>query len=58
MNLDPNNWGIKGQLAMQYGKWGMKEEAKKILDTMPGEIWDSKEVWQGFILEAFQSKVK
>jgi transcriptional regulator with XRE-family HTH domain len=51
INLDPNNWGIKGQLVQMYGGWGMKEEAQKILDTMPGEIWDSREVWKGFILE-------
>lgn len=48
---NPNNWGIKSQLVRQYAKWGMKEEAKKILDTMPGGMWDSREVWQGCILE-------
>ena len=50
-NIDPNNWGVKWQLVEQYAAWGMKEEAKKILDTMPAEIWHSREVWQGCILE-------
>lgn len=48
---DPNNWGIKIQLIRQYADWGMKDEAKKIIDTMPGEIWDSKEPWLGLVLE-------
>jgi len=51
INNEPNNWGIKYQLVEHYAGWGMKEEAKKILDTMPGEIWDSKEPWVGLILE-------
>lgn len=51
MRNDPNNWGVKSQLVEQYAGWGMKEEAKKILDTMPAEIWHSKEVWEGCILD-------
>ena len=43
--------GNKIDLIQLYVKWGMKEEAKKILNTMPGEIWDAKEVWYGCILE-------
>jgi len=41
----------KIDLVRLYAKWGMKEEARKILETMPGEIWDSKEVWYGCIYE-------
>jgi len=29
----------------------MREEAKKILETLPTEIWDSQEPWWGFILD-------
>jgi len=53
---DPNNWGVKWQLVEQYAAWGMKEEAQKILDTMPEEIWHSREVWQGCILEGEEWK--
>jgi len=48
--------GNKIQLIQLYVKWGMKEEARKILDTMPGEIWDAKEVWYGCILEGEEWK--
>ena len=51
INNNPNDWGIKYQLIHQYAKWGMKEEAKKILDTMPAEIWDSQEPYAGLVLE-------
>jgi len=43
--------GHRVQLISQYAKWGMKEEAKKVLDTLPTEIWDTKEPWIGLILE-------
>jgi len=43
--------GHRVQLIRQYAKWGMKEEAKKVLDTLPIEIWDSKEPWVGLVLE-------
>lgn len=46
--------GHRVQLIQQYAKWGMKEEAKKILETLPTEIWDSKEPWTGLILEGEQ----
>ncbi|MCL2361041.1 MAG: helix-turn-helix domain-containing protein [Defluviitaleaceae bacterium] len=39
------------QLIRHYAKWGMKEEAKKILDTLPSEIWDTKEPWAGLVLD-------
>jgi hypothetical protein len=29
----------------------MKEEAKKILKTLPAEVWDTQEPWSGLILE-------
>jgi transcriptional regulator with XRE-family HTH domain len=51
INNNPNNWGIKYQLVERYAGWGMKEEAKKILDTMPAEIWDSQEPYIGLLLE-------
>lgn len=51
INTNPNNWGIKHQLVKQYAAWGMKEEAKKILITLPREIWDSQEPWWGLVLE-------
>ena len=43
--------GNRVQLIRQYAGWGMKEEAKKLLDTLPDTIWDAKEVWKGLILE-------
>ena len=48
--------GNKFQLIQLYVKWDMKEEAKRILDTMPAEIWDAKEVWYGCILEGDEWK--
>jgi len=51
INNNPNDWGIKYQLIEQYAKWGMKEEAKKILITMPAEIWDTQEPWWGLVLD-------
>ena len=56
INKNPNDWGNKIHLIRQYAKWGMKEEAEKILDTLPGEIWDAKEVWKGCILEGEEWK--
>ena len=41
----------KIELVRLYSKWGMKEEAKKILETMPAEIWNAKEVWYGCVYE-------
>jgi transcriptional regulator with XRE-family HTH domain len=43
--------GHRVQLIRQYVRWGMKEEAQKLLDTLPTEIWDSREPWAGFVLE-------
>ena len=43
--------GHRVQLIEQYAKWGMKEQAKKLLDTLPNEIWDAREPWIGHILE-------
>lgn len=51
INTNPNKWGIKYLLVEQYAAWGMKEEAKKILTTLPAEIWDSQEPWWGLVLE-------
>lgn len=43
--------GHRVQLIEQYAQWGMKDEAKKLLDTLPDEIWDTKEPWSGLVLE-------
>lgn len=43
--------GHRVQIIEQYAKWGMKEEAKKILDTLPAEIWDTQEPWTGLVLD-------
>jgi len=43
--------GHRVQLIQQYARWGMKEEAKQLLDTLPTEIWDTKEPWVGLVLE-------
>ena len=43
-------WG-KFQLFRQYVKWGMKEEAKKILKTLPSEVWYTQDVNAGAVLE-------
>ena len=51
INANPNNMGVKHQLVSQYAKWGMNAEARRILDTMPKEIWDSQEPWIGLLLE-------
>ena len=51
INANPNNWGVKHQLVSQYAKWGMDAEARRILDTMPTEIWDSQEPWIGLLLD-------
>ena len=51
INNNPNNWLVKHQLVEQYAGWGMKEEAKRILDTMPSEIWDSQEPYIGLLLD-------
>ena len=48
--------GNKTQLIQLYVKWGMKEEAKRILETMPVEIWDAKEVWYGYVLDGEAQK--
>ena len=43
--------GIRVQLIRQYAKWGMTDDAKRILDTLPVEIWDSQEPWSGLVLD-------
>ena len=39
------------QLIRQYAKWGMREDAKRILDTLPTEIWNTQEPWSGLVLD-------
>jgi len=43
--------GHRIQLIEHYVQCGMKEEAKKLLDTMPNEMWDSKEPWAHLVLD-------
>jgi len=43
--------GHRVQLIRQYAEWGMIAEAKKVLDTLPTEIWHSQEPWLGLVLE-------
>ena len=43
--------GHRVQLIRQYAKWGMKADAKRVLDTLPAEIWDTQEPWSGLVLE-------
>jgi len=46
----PSLW-FRIELIRNYADWGMKEEAKKLLDTLPNEIWDTKEPWSGLVLD-------
>jgi hypothetical protein len=42
---------IKSMLIHQYVKWGMKEEAKKVLEMLPAEIWTTQDALAGEVLE-------
>lgn len=42
---------VKFQLFRQYVKWEMKEEAKKILYTLPSEVWYTQDVNAGDVLD-------
>jgi DNA-binding XRE family transcriptional regulator len=42
---------VKFQLFNQYVKWNMKEEAKKILYTLPSEVWFTQDVNSGAVLD-------
>ena len=51
-NLEPNpSCGGKVNLVRQYAEWGMMEQAKKVLETLPAEVWDTQEPWEGLLLE-------
>lgn len=43
--------GHRVQLVRQYAEWGMRDEAKKLLDTLPDEVWDTQEPWSGLVLD-------
>lgn len=43
--------GVKYLLFKQYVKWEMKEEAKKILHTLPSEVWFTQDANAGDVLE-------
>jgi len=51
INNNPEHAGHKVQLLEQYVKWGMKEEAKKILESLPSEIWYTQDANAGLVLE-------
>ena len=51
IKYEPYHAGHKLQLVEHYVRWGMKEEAKKVLKIMPSEIWYASEVWEGLLLE-------
>lgn len=42
---------VKFQLFKQYVKWEMKEEAKKILYTLPSEVWYTQDANAGDVLD-------
>jgi hypothetical protein len=42
---------VKFMLFRQYVKWNMKEEAKRILCTLPSEVWYTQDVNAGDILD-------
>ncbi|MDR0861979.1 MAG: helix-turn-helix domain-containing protein [Oscillospiraceae bacterium] len=41
----------KWQLFRQYIKWNMREEAKKILTTLPSEVWYTQDANAGYVLD-------
>ena len=43
--------GHRVQLIRQYVKWGMKDEAKRLLETLPSEIWDTQEPWSDLLID-------
>ncbi len=49
-NQDTSLW-TKWQLFRQYIKWDMKDDAKKILYTLPSEVWYTQDVNIGAVLE-------
>lgn len=34
----------------------MRDEAKRILNTLPGEVWNTREAWAGYVLEGEEWK--
>jgi len=49
-DLDKSLW-VKWQLIRQYVKWGMKEEAKIIVYTLPHEAYFTQDLALGYVLE-------
>ena len=39
------------QLVQMYAKWGMKDDAKRLFNTLPPDIWDTQEPWEGLVLD-------
>jgi len=48
--------GHRAQLLQNYALWGMNEEAKEIIETLPDEIWHTKEPWLGLVLEGEEGR--
>jgi len=42
---------IKFALVQHYSRWGMKDEAKNIVHTMPEEAWHTQDLALGYVLE-------
>ncbi|MCL2518256.1 MAG: helix-turn-helix domain-containing protein [Oscillospiraceae bacterium] len=51
INNNPNNLGIKWELIRQYSIGGMKEEAKKIVYTLPSEAYFTQDLTMKYVLE-------
>ena len=51
LNNDPNNLDFKFDLIFRYAGWGMKEEAKKIVYTLPSEAYYTQDLTMKYVLE-------
>jgi transcriptional regulator with XRE-family HTH domain len=51
LNNDPNNLLFKFELIFQYAEWGMKEEAKKIVYTLPSEAYFTQDMTMKYVVE-------
>jgi len=48
--------GHKFFLIRQYAEWGMREEARKIVDTFPSEAYYTQDLTMGYVLEGEEWK--
>ena len=51
LNSIPNNFEFKFDIVRWYAEWGMKEEAKKIVDTLPPCAYGTQELTMKYVLE-------